>query len=325
MKPNDPMTEANAMLPAGYVARVLEPSPPAVADEWFADDPPNMPVGEGIVVSPTSNGDRSWSDVVRTSPQLTDFVRDRWLGAYRPVESAPVGYQETLLALHRLAMSVIAPARHQVNGKFGLRWVTGGFGTPFFGDDVQIRVIGDRLLVQRAGVVTATEITSISAAAASIGSTIDLGTATEGDSPAIGSLDEPLSIDSRDAAFISDWWGLGTAALEIVRSNPATVNPGRVQLWPGHFDVGVEFGSENARASFGASPGDHNSDEPYLYVSAWWPDRLTLGPSDFWNATAFTGATLPASHLVGIADPVAAAVAFFTEGRDRLAGAVNGS
>ena len=325
MSANDPRSEANEALPAGHVARVLEPSPPAVTDDWFADDPPNSDAGDGVVVSPIPGADRTWQDVVDATPELAEFARDRWLASYRPVQPAPTDYQATLLSLHRLAMAVIAPARHQVNGKFGLRWVRGGFGTPFFGDDVQVRVIGDRLLVERSGAVSETSLTSLSAAAAAIGSNVDVETATEGDSPPIGSLDEPLVIDSASAAYISDWWGLGTAALETVRNDAATADPGRVQLWPGHFDVGVEFGVEDARASFGASPGDHNSDQPYLYVSAWWPDRLSLEPSDFWNATAFTGATLPASQLVGVADPVAAAIAFYTEGRDRLASAVKGS
>lgn len=325
MIPNDPMTEAHAMLPPGHVARVLEPSPPAVTDEWFADDPTNAALRDGISVTPIPGGDLSWSDLVGAHPELSEFARERWLGAYRRVEPAPAGYQQTLVALHRLAMAAIAPARHQANGKFGLRWVRGGFGTPFFGDDVQIRVIGDQLLIERPGEVTSTTITSIAAAADVIGSSVDVETATEGDSPPVGSLDEPLSVDPDHAAYISDWWGLGTAALETVRHDAATINPGRVQLWPGHFDVGVEFGSDDARASFGASPGDHNSDEPYLYVSAWWPDLIALEPSDYWNATAFTGATLPASMLVGVADPVAAAVGFFIEGRDRLASAVKGS
>lgn len=321
MTPNDPIADATEVLPGGFVARVLEPSPPAVTDQWFADDPPNRHVGAGVVVSPIPHAGRTWAEMVHIKPELADFAQDRWLASYRQVQAAPEGYQDTLLSLHRLAMSVIAPARHQVNGKFGLRWVRGGFGTPFFGDDEQIRVLGDQLVIQRAGVVTETRITTLAAAAAAIGSNVDVDTATEGDSPAIGALDEQLSIDPAHAAYISDWWGLGTAALEIVRSDEVTVDPGRVQLWPGHFDVGVEFGSEDAHASFGASPGDHNSAEPYLYVSAWWPDRLDIEASGFWNATAFTGATLPASKLIGVADPVAAAVAFFTEGRDRLAAA----
>ena len=313
------------MLPEGLVARVLEPSPPAVTDEWFADDPPNAPVAAGSVVAPIANADHTWSDLVQEHPELSDFARDRWLAAYRGVQDAPAGYQETLVALHRLAMAVVAPARHQANGKFGLRWVRGGFGTPYFGDDNQIRVIGNQLLIERAGEVESIEITTLEAAAAAIGSSIDVDIATEGDSPPIGAQDEQLAIDPDHAGIISEWWGLGTAALEMVRNDPATVDPGRVQLWPGHFDIGVEFGSEDARASFGASPGDHNSAEPYLYISAWWPDRLSLEPSDFWNATAFTGATLSASNLVGVADPVEAAVAFYTQGRDQLAAAAKES
>lgn len=326
MQSNDPATEARTRLPDGYVARVLEPSPPAVIDgDWFADDAVNAPVDAGAIVSPVANADTTWSDVVADTPSLADFARDRWLAAYRPVQPFPEGYQTTMVALHRLAMAAIAPARHQVNGKFGLRWVRGGFGTPFFGDDVQIRVLGDRLVVERAGAVEETAITTIGAAASAIGSSLDTDVATENDSPPIGAIDEVLAIDPDHAAAISEWWGLGTAALEIVRNDPATADPGRVQLWPGHFDVGVEFGSSDARASFGASPGDHGHDEPYLYVSAWWPDRLELEPSDYWNATGFTGATVPASALVGVADPVAAAVAFYTEGRDLLAAATKDS
>ncbi len=325
MKSSDPINEANDVMPDGFVARVLEPSPPAVVDEWFADDPVNASVGEGVCVSPIPGAGRSWSDLVGEYPGLADFARERWLGPYKTIQATPPGYQETLVALHRLAMAAIGPARHQANGKFGLRWVRGGFGTPFFGDEVQIRVIGDELVIQRAGEVTSTKITSIAAAAETFGSSVDVSTATEGDSPPIGSIDEALNVDPAHAAFISEWWGLGTAALEAVRSDPSTVNPGRVQLWPGHFDVGVEFGAEDARASFGASPGDHNASEPYLYVSAWWSDRLDLETADYWNATAFVGATLSASELVGVADPVSAARAFYTEGRDRLAAAIKAS
>lgn len=325
MRPRNPIAEANAVLPDGYVARILEASPPAVTDEWFADDPVNAPVGDGITVTAIPGGDMTWSDFVAQHPALTEFAQERWLAAYRPVEPAPDGYQETMVALHRLAMSVIGPARFQVNGKFGLRWVKDGFGTPFFGDDIQVRVIGDQLVIQQGSDFTATAITTLNAAAAAIGSEVDVTTATEGDSPPIGDLDEQLSIDPAHTTYLSNWWGLGTAALETVRNDPATANPGRVQLWPGHFDMGVEFGVEDARASFGASPGDHNSPEPYLYVSAWWPDRLSLEASDYWNAVGFTGASLPASKLVGVADPVAAAVAFYTEGRDRLAAAVKGA
>ena len=320
MFPNNPIAEATAALPAGYVARVLEPSPPAIDDgEWFADDPTNAEAGEGTVVSPISNADTTWADLITTNPDLADFARARWLGAYSPIEATPDGYGTTLTSLHRLAMAAIAPARHQANTKFGLRWVPGGFGTPFYGDDnSQVRVVGDRLLIERNGAGEEHAITSIDDAAARIGASVDTTTATEHDSPPVGATDEHLHINNAHAAFISDWWGLGTAALEIVRGDAATVNPGRLQLWPGHFDVGVEFGTEDARASFGASPGDHNHSEPYLYVAPWYADRLTIEPNEFWNADGFTGAELPASRL-GSGDPVATAVAFYTTARDQLA------
>ncbi len=330
--PNNPRADADAVLPDGYVARVLEPSPPAVLDgEWFADDPVNVVVDGraldgGTVVSPIPGGDQTWVQMVESHPELADFARDRWLGAYPPVTAAPAGYADSLVALHRLAMAAIAPARHQVNGKFGLRWVRGGFGTPFFGDDnAQVRVIGGEILVERAGSVVAYPITSINQAAADIGCEVDLETATEHDSPEIGSCDEPLTVDAAHAGFISRWWGLGTAALEIVRADAVTVNPGRVQLWPGHFDVGVEFGGDNDRASYGASPGDHSHSEPYLYVAPWWTDRLDLGDDPFWNSSAFTGAELSITDLAAAQDqgrdPVAVAVAFYIEARDLLAAA----
>ncbi len=316
---NNPSAEANAMLPPGHVGRVLEPSPPAVSDApWFADDPTNTDTDEGTIVSPTSSGDVTWASIVESNPELTDFARDRWLAAHKPIAPTPDDYATTLTSLHRLAMAAIAPARHQSNTKFGLRWVRGGFGTPFYGDDVQLRVLGSRLLIERAGVVTEHAITTIEDVAALVGAEIDTTTATEHDSPAIGATDELLTIDNDHAAFIADWWGLGTAALEIVRNDAETVDPGRAQLWPGHFDIGVEFGTENTRASFGASPGDHNHPEPYLYVAPWYSDRLTIEPNEFWNAEGFTGAERSGADL-GSGDPVAAAVEFYRSARDQLA------
>ena len=69
-----------------------------------------------------------------------------------------------------------------------------------------------------------------------------------------------------------------------------THDPGWVQLWPEHFDVATELGSEERgeRAAYGASPGDDEHPEPYLYVAPW-----TARPEgELWNATAFAGAEL---------------------------------
>ena len=56
----------------------------------------------------------------------------------------PSGIVATRRALHRLAEHVLSPTRQRAAGaKIGLRWTLGGFGTPFFGDEVQLRVEGD--------------------------------------------------------------------------------------------------------------------------------------------------------------------------------------
>ena len=111
---------------------------------------------------------------------------------------------------------------------------------------------------------------------------------------------------------------MGFAALESVRSDPATVDPSRPQLWPGHFDPAIEIGDENHRGSYGASPGDDAIPEPYLYVSVWWPDRIDIDPTDaVWNAPSFTGAILKLSDF-GAGDPVERAAAFYASIRDLI-------
>lgn len=321
--------EADTILGDGYRGRVLEPSPPAVSDEFFADDPTNVDVGSGIVVGPTK-GDRTWAEHVEANPALAPWAADRFLAGLDPLPSPPADLVDQRIALHRLATYVIAPARHQANGKFGLRWTKGGFGTPFFGADKQVRVEGGQLIVQEGDEAKSTDITSLQAAADFIGSKIDEEVAAEHDSPAMGDLDDDLGISAETATFLGRWWGFGTAALEQVRSDEESVDPSRVQMWPGHFDPAMEVGDENRRASYGASPGDAGLPEPYLYVSAWWPDRLDLesgtrGDSDepFWNAEGYTGAILPLSTLVKADDQFEAAIAFFRQGRDRLAQAPN--
>lgn len=315
-------TEADAVLGGGHTARVLEPSPPAVLDDDFFADDPTRRNGDGTLVGGPDG--TPWADALAARDDLTDWAMARHLiGA--PLPPPPADLVAERRALHRLATYVVAPARHQANGKFGLRWTLGGFGTPFFrrpgsDDDLQIRVEGTDLVFQTGDTAERTPVTSMAAAAEFLGSEIDPTTATESDSPPLGDVDEDLRISAETVAFLDRWWGTVTAALEQLRADDASVDPSRVQLWPGHFDPAIEAGDENRRASIGGSPGDDSSDEPYLYVSAWWPDRLTIDNSDgFWNAEGYTGALLPLSELAGANDPIAAALEFFRKGRDRLA------
>src|SRR2546421_9390824 len=139
----NPRAEAERQLGGRYDARVLEPSPPGVAEPpWFADDPvARESVEDGrLVVSPVATGDVRWAELAADDEELAEWCADRWLASYRRLEQPPASLVETRLALQRLAEQVISPARERANGKIGLRYTRGGFGTPFFGADVQVRV-----------------------------------------------------------------------------------------------------------------------------------------------------------------------------------------
>ncbi|MEZ5411620.1 MAG: hypothetical protein R2761_26540 [Acidimicrobiales bacterium] len=358
----DARREAEAVVGGG--ARVLEPSAPAVAEPpFFADDPVDATTASpGPVVAP-AGGTTSWSDWLAAHPDRADWAAERWLAGPRrlPADPGTEALAATRTALHRLAAYVIAPARHAATGRFGLRWTLGGFGTPFFTDartggtgtsdttgtgtgttgtgthtggtgtgagrDRQIRVVGTTLVDQRGGAggeVRTTPITTLADAAAFLDAAIAADVAAEHDTPPVGDRHEPLAPEPAAAAFLGAWFGMGVAALEALRADPATVDPTRPQLWPGHFDPAIEAGDGDHRASYGASPGDPASgDRPYLYVSVWYPDRLALDHSSPdgaspWNATAFTGSILPLDRFPPGADPASVALDFYTATRDRL-------
>ncbi len=311
---------------AGRSVRVLEPSPPAVNTEpFFADDPVAVAEGEGNVVVPSGlaaadNADTiDWNQWLVDHPEHADWVADHWLGGPRRLPDVPASLVATRTALHRLATYVIAPVRHKANGKFGLRWTKGGFGTPFFDDDRQVRVEGTELVDQRGDETRRAAITSLRAAADFLESAIDPDTAAEHDSPPVGDVEAPLTVDPEAVAFLDSWYGMAYAALERLRADTSSIDASRPQLWPGHFDPAIEVGTDDTRASYGASPGDDGSDEPYLYASAWWPDRLNINPDDdIWNADGFVGRILKVGDFPA-GDPVDVAVQFCAETRDILA------
>ena len=308
----------------GLVTRVLEPSPPAVhIGPWFADDPAavaNVDQATTRVVTPTSAGDLRWSDLAAADESVAAFCQPRWLANHKPLSAVPDHYPVRRDDLHRLAYGVVSSTRKTVNGKFGLRWTMDGFGTPFFGDDTQVRVEGNLLVVQRDDKVEAETITTLGAAAQFLGVEATSDQA-EHDTVALGDLDRPLTVDGELVAFLGDWFGMATAALEELRCTPDAFDPSRVQLWPGHFDVAVEIGDVESeritRATYGASPGDAAHPEPYLYVGPWGP----VDPGDpFWNDTAFTGASLPFAALVGDPNPCGVALGFYLQAFSRLIG-----
>jgi hypothetical protein len=321
----NPRAEADACLADGSSALVLEPSPPFDDrdPDYLADDPVDSSGLGGAVVAPVGANGRSWEEVVAERPDLADFASDRWLTSGRQLaRPVPAGYHEGRVALHRLAVYVLSPARVHAIGKMALRRTHHGFGTPFFGpDDRQLRVQDGQLVDQRGDTAVVHDITTLAAAAEALEVELDLSTAERFDIPEPGPIDDPLSLMPDATAFLADWYGFANRVLETVRSEIGSDDaPSRVQLWAEHFDAAFDAGDESAgrRAGFGASPGDHHDGgdpEPYLWVGPWAKDGLA--EHAFWNVDF--GAKLPFAELVAAQDHEAAAAEFFRTGRRLLA------
>ena len=304
MRARNALDEARQLVGKALEPRVLEPSPPAVVDGvWFADDP-------------TADGDVDWRQWVDLHPEQRAWARERWLGAFGRFGQAPHAYNDTRLAFHRLAVYVISPARQRANGKIGLRWTLGGIGTPFFGADEQVRIVGTDLVGQRGPRAWLEPITSLTTAATLVlDGPPDASWAVDLDVPLLGDTDEYLAVDADAARSLANWYGFAWSVLEELRAESSSTEPSRVQLWPEHFDAAFDCLRPERRATCGASPGDSGSAEPYLYVVS---KGVESTPSSLWNATAFSGAVLTYQELLDSADQRAAALEFFRIRRDLL-------
>jgi hypothetical protein len=303
---------------------VLEPSPPAVTSgEWLADDPVRDEGGPpgAPLVTPVPGVGVSWDAWLADHPERAAWASERWLGAVRRLARAPDALAETRLAWHRLAVYVVSPARRRDNGKIGLRWTLGGLGTPFFGADEQVRLAGDRLVCQRGASAASERVTTLARAAElALDGPPDLEWARAFDVPSPGDPEEPLPVDPAAAGFLSDWFGFAWSVLEELRADRESTAAGRVQLWPEHFDAAFDCrpDAEGRRATFGASPGDAATPEPYLYVLPRTPEEAPAGEA--WNASAFRGAILPLDRLVDAPHQRAEALRFLRGRRGLLAG-----
>jgi hypothetical protein len=311
-----------------YEVRVLEPSPPAVTREPFSDDPTErgaVPDGRTLVspVETGGAGDLTWDALARDDAELATWCSARALGAWGAPPPLPAidAVVATRLSLHALAEHVLCAARHRVNGKIGLRFTRGGFGTPFFGADEQVRIEGATLVhTTTAAGETRTDLTTLRAAAMVVG--------IEAGAPDLFTPTTPLDLDRRldldpAAVGVIEWWmGFAAAVLAQVRADPesnaAPTAPSLLQMWPEHFDTAVDLGDAAAgsRANYGASPGDATHPEPYLYVGPWDLSRLPEGTDPYWNESF--GASLPYSALLGTEGAREAALTFFRTGRARL-------
>jgi hypothetical protein len=276
----NPRAEAEDMLGGDYEARVLEPSPPAVTEEPYTDDPvapDEVPEGRELVTPVHNRGDLTWDEIAREEPDLAPWCAERWLGAWKRLEPVPPSFAETRIALHKIAEAVVAPARKPEN-EISLRYTRGGYGTPFFGEggaDCQVRVEHGELVRQRGNEETR----------------------------------EPLpDVDIAAAIALGDFYGFACSVLEQLRADEYDGDPTLVRLWPEHFDIALELGSdvEGKRANLGASPGDADHDKPYLYVGPWTAEVS----GELWNATGFNGAELGYSELLEAEDQRRAAIDF---------------
>jgi len=129
-----------------------------------------------------------------------------------------------------------------------------------------------------------------------------------------------LGVDADAAARLGAFYVFAADALSTFKDAlPVDADASATNLWPEHFDVAFEAGSEAAgrRANYGASPGDEHHAEPYLYVGPWSGEVS----GELWNATGFTGAELGYAELLAADDPAAAALDFLTSRRQALEGA----
>jgi hypothetical protein len=315
----DAREEAQRVVGDGFFARVLEPSPPAVMDDdWFADDPVAAGAPSAApVVSPGAGADLTWDEWLQDRPEHKPWAAARWLGDHPRLPHPPAALAETTLSFHRLAVYVVSPARRRANGKIALRWTFGGMGTPFFGADEQVRVVGTRLLRQQGDHARVEPITTLAAAADLVlDGPPDVDWADGFDVPTPGDPDDDLGVDAEAATFLGQWYGFAASTLEAVRADRASTDPSRLQLWPEHFDIAFDCLTDDRRATFGVSPGDAAIAQPYIYVL---PANFdAVAGSEVWNATSFNGAVLSLSDFVDAPDQRVDALTFFRRCRDAL-------
>jgi hypothetical protein len=157
------------------------------------------------------------------------------------IEPPPPGFAATRAALHAIAEHRVSPARAEVTGRIDLRATAGGFGTPVFDGDREVRVDGAELVVIARGEETRERLDGV---------------------------------DEEAARWLGRYFALALHTLtELGRDMPREWAPSAPKIWPEHFDYAIDAGV--VRANYGFSPGgDDISGEPYLYVGRWEPAAL---------------------------------------------------
>lgn len=220
------------------------------------------------------------------------------------------GFAATREALHLVAEQLVAPARKPDN-EIALQATPGGFGTPPFeweGEKCQVRVDGAELVVRRGDEEKRERLTTIAAGAELIGHDLFPGGAPTDT--------VQLEIDPAAAEQLGRWYALADAVLEQLRSDWSGDDPSEANLWPEHFDLAIEAGSEKdgSRANYGFSADDAEHEEPYLYVGPW----SGKASGELWQAKGFTGAELDFSELAASVDQLSLALDFCRTRKEAL-------
>ncbi len=209
-----------------------------------------------------------------------------------------------------MAGQLVAPARKPDN-EIALQATPGGFGTPPFewqGEECQVRVDGAELVVRRGEEEKRERLSTLAAGAELIGHDLLSGGAPTDSAQ--------LEIDPAAAEQLGRWYALADAVLEQLRSDWSGDDPSEANLWPEHFDLAIEAGSEKDgnRANYGFSPGDAEHDEPYLYVGPW----TGTATGELWQAKGFAGAELDFSVIADSVDQLALALDFCRTRKEAL-------
>jgi hypothetical protein len=212
-------------------------------------------------------------------------------------------FADTREALHQVAEHLLAAAQFAQVGTIRLRHRPGGFGTAqALQDDRHLAVADGRLVVTQAGRTRRLPLTTLRRLAQDLGLTAGLDPSAYPPATPFRP-DAPLLVDDGDARLIGRWYGLADEALRaFARSAECPAVP---VIWPEHFDIAITVDAVN----YGASPGDGDYPEPYLYVG---PHAGAPARDAFWNARFGAQRAVDSVHSVGDA------IDFFEAGRERL-------
>jgi hypothetical protein len=218
-----------------------------------------------------------------------------------------------------VATHVLARARADHGGRFGLRATPTGIATPPFGpDDTVLRLAGTRLVHERRiGTDTRMAVLdlpgrSLADAAAFAGVDLSPPFSPGDDAPPVGEPDRVLAPDPVSSELVLSWFVLGARVLDAVLGDLTA--PTVPQVWPEHFDIALGATTGSGGVTLGASPGDDGVPGAYFYVATW--EAARPGDREFWNAPF--GAVAARSDLDATGDPERAGVAFFRSGLDAL-------